>query len=79
MTLPSMPAIKTIIFLQYECSKMTLSDNPLKVIRSTLLLDMQLGSNFSFKTYSLIFMKDVLVHGKTYISITLKYWKNRIN
>jgi hypothetical protein len=52
MTLSSMAAIKTTIFLQEECSKMALSDNPLEVIRSSLPLDMQLDSNFSFKTYS---------------------------
>lgn len=52
MTLPSVPPIKTTLCLQDECSKMTLSDNPLKVIRSTLPLDMQLDLNFSFKTYS---------------------------
>lgn len=67
MTLPSMPAIKTTIFLQDECSKMTVTDNSLKVIRSTLPLDIQLDSNFSFT-----FMKGMLVHRKTYIS-SLEY------
>jgi hypothetical protein len=48
-TLASRPAIKSTICLQDECYKMTLSNNPLKVIRSTLPLGMQLASNFSLQ------------------------------